>query len=701
MEIIQLTINNKIIFVQPHASVLQACEAANVDVPRFCYHEKLSVAGNCRICLVEVLKSPKPVVACAIPVAKGIVIFTDTPLVRKARESVLEFLLLNHPLDCPICDQGGECDLQDESLTYGSDRSRYFFDFKRSVEDKECGPIVKTVITRCIHCTRCVRFSSEIAGNEIMGSFGRGEETEIGTYVQSFIKTELSGNLIDLCPVGALTSKPYAYKGRNWEINRTATIDIFDSIASDIIVCTRNQTNINKFATESSSIEKIIIIIPIKNGKYIENWISDRTRFAFDGLYSIDRNNTSKKQQNWNTNNKNDTFSIFTINANSSIINFIFGSQTNLETIFSVDVYIKLIDNNSFISQDIYTSKLILDIPFFYSLNKSFNSFSTKSLKNRILIGTNTRYEVSLLNTVLRREYKQRGSIYITIGAFSPLAFTQMHMGISTRSLINLVENRSIWIKNFIKASNTSGIYISVNIFRNTNAIFRQKLITNLGKYFFVKNNVHNRFGWIHDSVGSLAFAHINCYNKIVNNNKLTNILCFINKQSSHNNYYNAHSIITISTHYDNNADFNSIIPSFYESNGHIISIDNSILNYNKVVTPITSGLNNEYPISIESQLNNIISKWLILYYKWGNSLEKFKKQVCYISIKNDSTFFNFNPFFINSFFENSGKLILFVQPINDFYRQEQIAAQSSIIAECSMFLKPEINKNNFFIENL
>jgi NADH dehydrogenase (ubiquinone) Fe-S protein 1 len=215
MEIIQLTINNKIIFVQPHASVLQACEAANVDVPRFCYHEKLSVAGNCRICLVEVLKSPKPVVACAIPVAKGIVIFTDTPLVRKARESVLEFLLLNHPLDCPICDQGGECDLQDESLTYGSDRSRYFFDFKRSVEDKECGPIVKTVITRCIHCTRCVRFSSEIAGNEIMGSFGRGEETEIGTYVQSFIKTELSGNLIDLCPVGALTSKPYAYKGRN------------------------------------------------------------------------------------------------------------------------------------------------------------------------------------------------------------------------------------------------------------------------------------------------------------------------------------------------------------------------------------------------------------------------------------------------------------------------------------------------------
>jgi len=214
MDFIQRTINNRPISVSANATVLQACETAGVTLPRFCYHEKLSVAGNCRMCLVEVLKSPKPVVACARPVTKGMVVFTNTPLARKARESVLEFLLLNHPLDCPICDQGGECDLQDEALTYGSDRGRYF-EFKRSVEDKECGPIVKTIRTRCIHCTRCVRFSTEVAGNEVMGAFGRGEETEIGTYIHSFIKTELSGNLVDLCPVGALTSKPYAYKARN------------------------------------------------------------------------------------------------------------------------------------------------------------------------------------------------------------------------------------------------------------------------------------------------------------------------------------------------------------------------------------------------------------------------------------------------------------------------------------------------------
>jgi NADH dehydrogenase (ubiquinone) Fe-S protein 1 len=214
MPFIELTINNKTFSVDSRSTILQACETAGISLSRFCYYENLSVAGNCRMCLVEVQKSPKPVVACARPVIKGIAIFTDTPLARKARESVLEFILINHPLDCPICDQGGECDLQDEAIVYGSDRGRYS-EFKRSVENKECGPIVKTIITRCIHCTRCVRFSTEVAGNEVRGRFGRGEESSIGTYVNSFISTELSGNLVDLCPVGALTSKPYAYKARN------------------------------------------------------------------------------------------------------------------------------------------------------------------------------------------------------------------------------------------------------------------------------------------------------------------------------------------------------------------------------------------------------------------------------------------------------------------------------------------------------
>jgi len=211
---LEIIINNKKYMFEKNITVLQACEQAGVTIPRFCYHEKLSVAGNCRMCLVEIEKSPKPVASCAMPISNGMAIFTETPLVKKAREAVLEFLLINHPLDCPICDQGGECDLQDLTLNYGSDRGR-FFELKHGVEDKECGPLIKTIMTRCIHCTRCVRFLSEVAGLEVFGALGRGELMEIGTYLNKYLKTEISGNLIDLCPVGALTSKPYAFLARN------------------------------------------------------------------------------------------------------------------------------------------------------------------------------------------------------------------------------------------------------------------------------------------------------------------------------------------------------------------------------------------------------------------------------------------------------------------------------------------------------
>eukprot|EP00741_Cyanophora_paradoxa_P004578 tig00000101_g4446.t1 len=208
---ISLTINGKSIEVENGLTVLQACEKAGVDIPRFCYHESLSIAGNCRMCLVEVEKSPKPIASCAMPAMPNMVVKTNTPLVKKAREGVMEFLLLNHPLDCPICDQGGECDLQDQSLVYGSDRGR-FYEYKRSVEDKNVGPLIKTIMTRCIHCTRCIRFMKEIAGMEDMGTTGRGRATEVGTYIEKSITSELSGNLIDLCPVGALTQKEYVFK---------------------------------------------------------------------------------------------------------------------------------------------------------------------------------------------------------------------------------------------------------------------------------------------------------------------------------------------------------------------------------------------------------------------------------------------------------------------------------------------------------
>jgi NADH dehydrogenase/NADH:ubiquinone oxidoreductase subunit G len=262
--------NNKYTFEKP-LTVLQACEQANITVPRFCYHEKLSVAGNCRMCLVEIEKSPKPIASCAMPIAPGMVVFTETPLVKKAREAILEFLLINHPLDCPICDQGGECDLQDITLNYGSDRSR-FFDFKRGVEDKECGPIVKTIMTRCIHCTRCVRFLTEVAGLEVFGALGRGELMEIGTYLNKYLHTELSGNLVDLCPVGALTSKPYAFLARNWELKKFESVDFSDSFGSNIVVHTRNFLNSKNLKNvKTPQKDQILRILPKLNNELNES----------------------------------------------------------------------------------------------------------------------------------------------------------------------------------------------------------------------------------------------------------------------------------------------------------------------------------------------------------------------------------------------------------------------------------------------
>ncbi|WP_426163353.1 NADH-quinone oxidoreductase subunit NuoG [Sandarakinorhabdus sp. DWP1-3-1] len=251
------------------ATVLQACEAAGVEVPRFCYHERLSIAGNCRMCLVEMEKAPKPVASCAMPAADGQVVMTTTPKVKKAREGVMEFLLINHPLDCPICDQGGECDLQDQSLAYGKGFTRYQ-ENKRAVTEKFMGPLVKTAMTRCIHCTRCVRFAEEVAGVEEIGAIGRGENMQITTYLEKAVTSEVSGNIIDLCPVGALTSKPYAFQARPWELKKTDGIDVMDALGSNIVFGSRGPA--------------VMRVTPRINDYVNEEWLSDKARFACDGL---------------------------------------------------------------------------------------------------------------------------------------------------------------------------------------------------------------------------------------------------------------------------------------------------------------------------------------------------------------------------------------------------------------------------------
>jgi len=255
---------------QPGMTVLQVAELAGEEIPRFCYHERLSIAGNCRMCLVEVKPGPpKPQASCALPAAENQEIFTNTPMVKKAREGVMEFLLINHPLDCPICDQGGECDLQDQSMGFGRDATRYV-ENKRAVEEKFMGPLIKTVMTRCIQCTRCVRFISEVAGQAEIGLISRGEDVEITTYLEQAVTSELSGNVIDLCPVGALTSKPYAFEARPWELTKTESIDVMDALGCAIRVDARGN--------------EVMRVLPRTNDEVNEEWISDKTRYACDGL---------------------------------------------------------------------------------------------------------------------------------------------------------------------------------------------------------------------------------------------------------------------------------------------------------------------------------------------------------------------------------------------------------------------------------
>ncbi|MFQ5347151.1 MAG: NADH-quinone oxidoreductase subunit NuoG [Rhodothalassiaceae bacterium] len=272
----KLTINDVEIEVAPGTTVLQACEEAGFEIPRFCYHERLSIAGNCRMCLVEMERSPKPIASCAMPAGDGMVIRTNTPAVKKAREGVLEFLLINHPLDCPICDQGGECDLQDETMAYGRGRNR-FGENKRAVGEKNLGPLIKTHMTRCIHCTRCIRFVEEVAGVAELGAIYRGENMQITSYLEQALRNELQGNVIDLCPVGALTSAPYAFEARPWELRKTESVDVMDAVGSNIRVDARGP--------------QVMRILPRLHEDVNEEWISDKTRFAYDGLarHRLDR----------------------------------------------------------------------------------------------------------------------------------------------------------------------------------------------------------------------------------------------------------------------------------------------------------------------------------------------------------------------------------------------------------------------------
>jgi len=389
---LKLKINNIDIEVEEGLTVLQACEKIGVEIPRFCYHERLSIAGNCRMCLVEMEKSPKPIASCAITVAEGMNIKTNTPLVEKARKGVMEFLLANHPLDCPVCDQGGECDLQDQSMFYGVDKSR-FKENKRMVSEKNMGPLVKTQMTRCIHCTRCVRFATEVAGVPELGAIGRGEDMEITTYLEKSMESEMSGNVVDLCPVGALTSKPYVFEARPWELKKTETIDVMDAIGSNIRVDTY-QWEVKR-------------ILPRVNEDINEEWISDKTRHANDGLLNqrldtpyIKKNNTFIKSS-WE-----EAFRLIKDKvlqtSKDKICGFV-GDMINMEASYCFkELFSKVLQTNNYECRTNY-SYLDPSDRKNYLFNTKIKNIEESDLI--ILIGTNPRLEATILNSRIRKAF--------------------------------------------------------------------------------------------------------------------------------------------------------------------------------------------------------------------------------------------------------------------------------------------------------
>ncbi len=424
----KLTVNGREIEVEQGLTVLQACEQAGVEIPRFCYHERLSIAGNCRMCLVAMERSPKPIASCAMPAADGMVIHTDTPEVQKARKGVMEFLLINHPLDCPICDQGGECDLQDQAMGYGPDHSR-FHENKRAVPEKYMGPLIKTFMTRCIHCTRCIRFATEVAGVPELGATGRGEHVEVGTYVGKALSSELSGNLIDLCPVGALTSAPYAFHARSWELRKTESVDVMDAVGSNIRVDARGL--------------EVLRVLPRTNDEVNEEWISYKTRFACDGLRRkrLDRPyvrcDGKLHPATWS-----EAFAAIADRlrgVDGVRVAALAGDSADAESMFALKgLMASLGSPNRDCRQD--GAKLEAGVRASYLFNTTIAGIERADAC--LLIGTNPRREATVLNARLRKRHLAGGFPIGLIGEAADLTYAYQHLGAGPETLAELVAGR-------------------------------------------------------------------------------------------------------------------------------------------------------------------------------------------------------------------------------------------------------------------
>jgi len=583
----KIKINEKEIEFEKGMTVLQACELADVEIPRFCYHEKLSIAGNCRMCLVEMERSAKPIASCAMPAAEGMKIKTNTEFVKKARKGMMEFLLANHPLDCPVCDQGGECDLQDQSLFYGFDKSR-FSENKRTVKDKYMGPLIKTQMTRCIHCTRCVRFAEEIAGVPEIGAIGRGENMEITTYLEQSMTSELSANVIDLCPVGALTSKPYAFEARPWELKKTESIDVMDAVGSNIRVDTYGW--------------EVKRILPRLNNEINEEWISDKTRYACDGLLKqrldvpyIKEGNKLVKS-NWD-----DAIALISNKIKSikpeQIAGHV-GDMTSIETIFSFKNLLKKIgsDNYDFREKRTYidpTDKTN------YIFNSSIQGIEESDLI--LLIGTNPRHEATIVNARIRKAFIKNKTPVYSIGNPGDLTYDYVSLGDNVNDIKNIFEGKSE-INKKLKNVKKPIFIIGESVLELKNS----KYILEKTKEFLIENNLTNEtwnaLNILTQNASTVGAIDLGFYNIDKNNNftffdKLNNKkfkLLYLVGSDNFEIKKNDEFIVYQGSHGDKNASFADVIlpsPTYTEQNGLFENLEGRIQECNKASYPTNEAL--------------------------------------------------------------------------------------------------------------
>lgn len=474
-----LKVNN----IVNNQNIIDYLENIGILIPHYCYHQNLSVSGNCRMCLIELKNSPKPLVSCAMTVTNKMELYTDSPLVKKARENVLEFLLLNHPLDCPVCDQGGECDLQDQSMVFGVNRKR-FFKYKRSVVNKNIGPIVKTIMTRCIHCTRCVRFTSEIAGVNDLGTFSRGNSMEIGTYISKTFQSELSGNVIDLCPVGALTSKPYTFVDRVWELKFAKSIDFADGFGINTEVSLKSNYTVTKVAVNRTE------------GSFDNVWISDKTRFSFDGMFSPERLSNLLCVSTRDTHRTNIISSwaglfkelsetlYFKDHLNRQI-----GDTLNFTIIFSSFICLENIVSLHILSQKfpffnvvkLSDSSIRNDLPDQFAALSANNVDQLDSSNLCLLLGVNTRYEGFNLNLALRQRFLKGNFTIFSLNSQIDFTFPVHVVSSGTKHLWDIAEGNHILCSKLKHAKNPLMICGS-NLLRRKDALETQIVLKSLTK---------------------------------------------------------------------------------------------------------------------------------------------------------------------------------------------------------------------------